>query len=393
MEGYEDFLGIQPIVIDNGSGFLKAGMGGEEAPTVNIPNIIGRPKHKKVQPSSIESNEYIGPAENIRGLLKISYPIEHGVIENWDDMRSIWRHVYTELKAVSKEHAVLLTQPVNNPRSHTSQLVETFFESFDVPALFIAQQPVLSQFAFGRTTGLVVESGDGVTQCVPIYEGYAIQNAISRIDLGGKDIISHYQLQLRRKGYNFTTSSEFEIIRTMKECTCEVADKREDLEQLLKQEVEYSVKDSKKNKSTSRDVAYYLPDGTQIGLGQERHLAPEIMFDPSRVGLEVPSVQDMINNCLKKTDLDLRKTLYDEILLTGGNTMIRGFPERLQNELMQLSPKDFKVKYRFFAPPERAKACWVGGSSISKLGSFKSLWVTKNEYKDHGDRIFDMKQF
>jgi len=286
MDAYEDFLGTAPIIIDNGSGNLKAGMAGEEVPQLNFPNIIGRPKHKKVLPSSVESNEYIGPSENIRGLLKISYPINHGVVEDWADMKSIWRHVYTELKAVSKEHAVLLTEPCNNPMSNRSLLVDTFFETFDVPALFVAPQPVLSLYAFGRTTGLVLESGDGVTQCVPVYEGYAIQNAISRVDLGGRDINSYFQLLLRRKGYNFTTSSEFEVVRNMKECTNEVAESKESLEESARNE-------DKKNTHTP----YYLPDGSQISLGIERFMAPEIMFNPSKIGLEAPSVQEMIYGC------------------------------------------------------------------------------------------------
>ena len=101
----------------------------------------------------------------------------------------------------------------------------------------------------------------------------------------------------------------------------------------------------------------------------------------------------MIHNCLNRTDLDLRKTLYSELVLTGGNTMIRNFPERQLNEVMQLSPKDVKLKYRFFAPPDRNKACWMGGSQISNLGSFKRMWITKKEFKDSGDRIFLQKQF
>ena len=122
VDTYDDYLGTAPIVVDNGSGFLKAGMAGEEVPQLNFPTILGRPKHKKVLPSSVESNLYVGPGENIRGLLKISYPINHGIVDDWMDMKAIWRHVYTELKAVSKEHAILLSEPCNNPKSNRTKL-------------------------------------------------------------------------------------------------------------------------------------------------------------------------------------------------------------------------------------------------------------------------------
>ena len=207
----------------------------------------------------IRDSLYVGPGENIRGLLKISYPINHGIVDDWMDMKAIWRHVYTELKAVSKEHAILLSEPCNNPKSNRTKLAETFFETYDVPALFVAQQPILSLYAFGRTTGLVMESGDGVTQCVPIYEGYAIQNAIERVDLGGRDITNYFQLLLRRRGYNFTTSAEFEVVRTMKEITNELAENKDSLEEVVKM-------DDKKSQPTP----YYLPDGSSIQLASER---------------------------------------------------------------------------------------------------------------------------
>jgi centractin len=124
----------------------------------------------------------------------------------------------------------------------------------------------------------------------------------------------------------------------MKECTNEVAESKESLEE------------SARNEEKKQLTPYYLPDGSQISLGVERFLAPEIMFNPSKIGLEAPSVQEMIYGCLKKTDLDLRKTLYSEILLTGGNTMIRNFPERLLNELTQCSgqPSSKDVKVNIF---------------------------------------------
>ena len=172
MEPY-DVIVNQPVVIDNGSGVIKAGFAGDQIPKCHFPNYIGRPKHSRVMAGALEGDLFVGPkAQEHRGLLSIRYPMEHGIVTDWNDMERIWQYIYSkdQLQTFSEEHPVLLTEAPLNPRRNREKSAEIFFETFNVPALFVSLQAVLSLYATGRTTGVVLDAGDGVTHAVPIYE-------------------------------------------------------------------------------------------------------------------------------------------------------------------------------------------------------------------------------
>ncbi|OXA45619.1 Mannosyl-oligosaccharide glucosidase [Folsomia candida] len=213
----------QPVVIDNGSGIIKAGFAGDSVPKCRFPNYVGRPKHVRVMAGALEGDLFIGPkAEEHRGLLAIKYPMEHGIVTDWNDMERIWQYVYSkdQLQTFAEEHPVLLTEAPLNPRRNREKSAEIFFETLNAPALFLSMQAVLSLYATGRTTGVVLDAGDGVTHAVPIYEGFALPHSIMRVDLAGRDVTRYLRFLLRKEGINFRTSSEFEIVRTIKEREC-----------------------------------------------------------------------------------------------------------------------------------------------------------------------------
>lgn len=179
---------------------------------------VGRPVHPKVMITQNEQELFIGEsAEKFKGILKLNYPIEHGVVKNWDNMEAIWQHIFDELKVSAKEHPILLTEAPLNPYKNRIKMADLFFEKFSAPKLFFQQQAVLSLYARGMTTGLVLDCGDGVSHTTPVFEGFAINNASMRIDLGGRDVTKHLQELLRRSGYVFHTSTEFEICKKIKE--------------------------------------------------------------------------------------------------------------------------------------------------------------------------------
>ncbi len=370
----EEWLARQAIVIDNGTGFTKNGFAGEDNPRSVWPTLIGVPKYTAIM-SDVDHYQreyYIGKeAMSIRGVLKLIYPIEHGIIKDWDAMTRIWHYTFfNDLKVDPTQYPVLLTEPPQNPIKNREKMAEIMFETFGVPAIYVSMQAVLSLYASGRTTGLVIDSGDGVTHIVPIFEGFAITHAIRRIDLGGRDITEYLRKLLRQRGYALTTSAEREIVRDIKETLCYVAlDPEKELELYTKM-------------GEKMEKSYTMPDGSIIRLGPERFQAPEVFFNPSLIGLEEEPLDEVIVDVVNQCDIDLRKDLYANIVLSGGSTMFPGLKERLYKELRELVPEGTEVK--IIAPPERQFSVWIGGSILASLKTFQRLWVTRKEYDEMG---------
>lgn len=371
------------VVIDNGTGTIKCGLAGDEGKNPKkFSNFVGRPKHHKVMAGGFSNNFLVGKkAMEHRGILQLNRPMRHGSIVDWDDMQRIWEYTFKLLEVEDvTEHPVLLTEAPLNPPEMRGKTAEIFFEKFSSPAIYIQIQALLSLYATGRTTGVVLDSGEGVTSAVPIYEGFALTHAIERSNIAGQDVTEYLRLLLRKAGNNFVSSAELETVKNIKEKTCYVVYNIEKRENDAKEDIE-------------PDVPYTLPDGTSIEIEAEQYRAPEVLFNPTIIGKEDIGIHQVLVNALLKSDREMRRKLSPNIRLVGGSTLFNGLGDRLVSEVRRLLlSADTKIKITALKR-SRTIASWIGGCILANLSMFKKMLITKQEWNENGMQVVYKKTY
>ena len=356
------------IVIELGSGYVRAAFAGEDAPKCIFPTVVGRLNNQ---------THYVGDeVESKRDTLTLSYPVKHGFITNWEDVEKILHHVYKALKVSPEDHPVLITESPLNSKANRESITKMLFDTFKVPAMYTTSNAMLALYSTERITGMVVFSENGVSHTVPIFEGYALPHAILRIDLGEQDLVAYLMKILNERGHSFKTNSEREIVRDILKKLGYVG---LDFEQEMQKA------------ANSVEKTYELPDGQAITVGNEQFRVGEALFQPSFLGMDSSGMHEATYNSIMKCDVDIRKTLFGNIVVAGHNTLFPGFVDRLQQEISALAPPTIPIK--MIANENRANAAWIGGSKLSSLPSFGQSWVTKQEYNQHGISIIHRKFF
>lgn len=367
------------IIIDLGSGYIKAGFSGEEGPRAVFPTIVGRPMVPGIIINREQRDHYVGTqAEENRGLLGLKHPIQCGIVWDWDDLEIILDHTFTnELRVVPEEHNVLITEAPRNPKSDREKLTQIMFDYFNVPGLYVANTAVLALQTTGKFTGIVVDIGYDVTHCVPIHDGYVLPHSILRIDFAGGDLTDYLVKILSERGLHFTTSADREIVNDIKEKCCYVA---LDFEQELARSKEKGFK----------EMNYELSDRI-VTIGSERFRCPEALFNSSSTGRDFFGIHQQVLQSIQKSDVDVRDDLYQNIVLSGGSSLFPGFAERLTKEVQKLAPQNVRSKIKVIAVPERRYSAWLGGSILSSSSEFSRMWITKEEYQEDGPSIVHRK--
>ncbi|CAL5370406.1 unnamed protein product [Camellia sinensis] len=289
------------VVCDNGTGYVKCGFAGENFPTSVFPCVVGRPMLRYEESLMEQELKDIVVGEaclDLRHQLDVSYPVNNGIVQNWDDMGNVWDHAFfNELK------------------------VETMFEKYNFAGVFIQIQAVLTLYAQGLLTGLVIDSGDGVTHVVPVVDGYSFPHLTKRMNVAGRHITSYLVDLLLRRGYAMNRTADFETVRDIKEKLCYISYD-------YKREYQLGLE------TTILVKNYTLPDGRVIKVGTERFQAPEALFTPELIDVEGDGMADMVFRCIQEMDIDNRMMLYQHIVLSGGSTMYPGLPSRLEKEIL-----------------------------------------------------------
>ncbi|XP_003461547.1 actin-related protein T2 [Cavia porcellus] len=370
-------LNSPAVIFDNGTGLCKAGLSGEIGPRHVLSSIVGHP-NSKLMLAEPQQKYLVGDEALYRQeALHLRAPIERGLIVGWDDMEKLWQHLFEwELGVKPSEQPVLVTEPSLNPRENREKTAQVMFESFGVPAFYLSDQAVLALYASACVTGLVVDSGEGVTCTVPIFEGYSLPHAVAKLYVAGRDITEQLTRLLLAGGRTFPCLLDKALVDDIKEKLCYVASEPE--KELCRR---------------PEDILreYKLPDGNIVYLGDQLFQAPEVLFSPEQMGAQSPGLAKMVAGSITKCDTDIQKKLFGEMVLSGGTTLFQGLDDRLLRELEPLAPKGIPIKIT--APPDRWFSTWIGASIVTSLSSFKQMWVTAADFKEFGASVVQRRCF
>nr|XP_054759396.1 mucin-5AC-like [Lytechinus pictus] len=359
-----------PIIIDNGTSMVRAGLADGVAPSVTIPTVVGRLK-KDLESFRHRKDLYVGNELTKKyGLVCVSNPMKGGLIDNWSELEYIWDHVIKkELNVTWEDHPILLTEVASAPKRQRERVLEVLFETYKTPACFVANQGALALHANGETSGLVLSSGSGVTEIVPVYQGCTMSHAVTTMPAAGRGVTRRLQrILMDERAFSVSTPFDHRILQEMKENMAYVCK-------------DYETEMSHSDLTTP--IKYSLPDGSSVML-RKRDLfhCSETIFRPDIVGLPQKGLVQVLSDCLEKCNPEFLAGLDPTILLAGGNTKLRGFTERLQHEL---DKGDFNRAA--IAPDNRDITTWIGGAILASHSSFADRLITSEDFEEFGTSL------
>lgn len=385
---------VAPIVCDNGTGYVKVGFAKDNFPRHIFPSMVGRPMMRfEEEFTSVELKDIMvgDEAAQHRSMLDVSYPLVNGEIKNWDDMTHLWNYTFEKLGVDPAERKILLTEPPMNKLANRENMCRFMFETYNFEAVKVSIQATLVLYAQGLYSGVVLDSGDGVTHAVPVYEGVNPEGAIGRLNVAGRHMTQRLIKLFQVRGYPFNRSADMATVQLLKERYCYVG-------------YDMKVEEKLALQTTCLLKSHTLPDGRVIKMDRERYEAPEILFNPSLTGeCEDPGMHEMLFNLVqsKKCSIDIRPVVWSHVVLSGGSTMYPGLPSRLEKELRQLyldlvcngdKKQAAKFKLKIEDPPRRKHLVFSGGSFLADaMRARPEFWISRQEWEECGPRILQTK--
>ncbi|XP_042458329.1 actin-related protein 3-like isoform X1 [Zingiber officinale] len=407
------------VIVDNGTGYTKLGFAGNVEPCFTIPTVVAT--------NESFSNQSRGPTKGnwmaqhnasvmadldyligedalqrfrVSNTYSLSYPVRNGQVENWDAMERFWQQcIFNYLRCDPEDHYFLLTESPLTAPENREYAGEIMFETFNVPGLYIAVQPVLA-LAAGYTTskcemtGVVVDVGDGATHVVPVADGYVIGGSIKSIPIAGKDVTQFVQQLMKERGEHIPPEDSLEVARKVKELYCYTCS------DIVK---EFNKHDKDPRKYTKQWTGIKPKTGVSYtcDIGYERFLGPEIFFHPEIYSSDfISPLPSVIDKCIQSAPIDTRRALYKNVVLSGGSTMFKDFNRRLQRDLKKIVDtrilasaaqlevvKSQPIQVNVVSHPIQRHAVWFGGSILASTPEFYGACHTKAEYEEYGASI------
>ena len=382
---------VSSLAFDLGTFNHRIGYSGEDSPKIAYQPLIGEDNDK------FYFNEYglryINPKTKVKTFMK-----QDGTIGDFDLFEKNMNYLLEDVLSLNlSEHPLLFSEPSLHNKTNRIKLTEFMFEKYKIPAIYISKSAVLSGFSCGRSTCLVFDSGHNTTYAVPVSEGYALQKCLIKSNIAGDWISEQVEKNLEKKGININPFFKFKVKKEGDKFKTEFI--RDDItfdksyETFWKKEIIRDIKetclitndeplkyDEEKDEfiptSVNQELIYDLPDKKTINLSQDRNLILERVFNPVKEFPDFLGYHQMVNNAISQADLEIKKELYSNIFLCGGNTLFTGFPERFQKQITNTNKQTFKIKIITHpSNTERKFSSWIGGSILSSLGTFHQLWL------------------
>ncbi|XP_076458277.1 actin-3-like [Babylonia areolata] len=386
-DGSSEDLHNITMVLDNGSDTLRAGFADCDRPSLVMPSIVGRPKYTcDLNGAAVDASrdeEVIFGDEVLvkRHGLKLSYPVCWGLVQNWDDLNTMWKFALEQkLQCRVEESPLVVTESAYMvPKIHREKQTELVFESLHVPAFYLAPAPAAVLYSLGKITGLVIDIGRSNVRIVPVFETYCLPHAVMKYEIGSENVTDFLSHLLSQKGVSLRPRDSSEEVRRMMETLAYVA---QDYQQ------------EKDTFSTSQERTYTLPNGKNVTVGQERFQCAEALLQPSLLGMEVPGLAEHVVLTISKCDPGIRQPLLSNVVLVGGGSKLPGLAARLQHDVerkLRDQPDLQGLRVEVLAPPEADLAVWRGGTHVARMPQFPNMCITKDVYDECGPSVVHRK--